>query len=78
MLSLVNILIVDHTDTIWNKGVPLKVGVFVRCLLHNHLHITYNLIVLHPTVYLCAVMCGCGMMDDIDHLFLCCDFFEKI
>jgi hypothetical protein len=81
MLSSVNILVVDHTNTIWNKEVPIKVGVFVRCLLHNRLPITYNLTrrhVLHPNVYLSAAMGGYDMMEDIDHLFLSYDFFEKI
>jgi len=48
-------------------------------LLHNRIPATHNLIkrkVLQPNVHRCVG--GCGKSEYIHHLFLSCDFFEKI
>jgi len=79
MMSSVNIVAADHSNTIWNNEVPLKVNLFAWRLLRNRLPTTDNLIrrhILHHNAQLCVG--GCGIMEDINHLFLSCDFFGKI
>ena len=64
---------------IWNKEVPLKISLFVWCLLCNRLPTTDNLIkrhILHPNAQLCVG--GCSMIEDAKHLFLSGDFFGKL
>jgi hypothetical protein len=59
--------------------VPLKVNLFAWRLFLNRLPTTDNLIkrqVLQPNAQLFTG--GCGMMEDAEHLFLSCDFFEKL
>lgn len=78
MLSSINILAVDHTYAIWNNEVPLKVSLFAWCLLHNWLPTTDNLIrrhVLQSNAQFCTG--DYGIMEDINHLFLSCDFFSN-
>ena len=79
MISSVNIVAAHHSNAIWNNEVPLKVSLFAWCLLHNRLPTTDNLIrrhILHHNAQLCVG--SCGIMEDINHLFLSCDFFGKI
>jgi len=79
LLSSANITAADHTNAIWKKEVPLNVSLFVWRLLHILLPTTNNLIrrhVLHPNAQLCT--CGWVTMEDIDHLFLSCDFIGKV
>ena len=79
LLSSVNLVTADHTKTIWNNEVPLKVNLFSWLLLRNRLPTMDNLIrrrILHLNTQLCAG--GCSKMEDVDHLFLSCNFFGKI
>jgi len=64
---------------IWNKEVPLKISLFAWRLLHDRLLTTDNLIkrhILHLNAHLCVG--ECGMIEDVNHLFLSCDFFGKL
>jgi len=66
ILSLLNILVVDHISAIWNKEVNLKSNLFAWHLLGNRSPTIDNLItrhVLHPDVQFCIG--GCDMMKDI-------------
>lgn len=77
IMSSVNIVAADNSNTIRNNEVPLNVSFFAWRLLRNWLPITYNLIIRH-ILHLNAQLCvaGCGIMEDIDRLFISCDFFE--
>jgi len=69
----------DHNTYFWHKEVPLKVNIFVWRLLRNRLPTTDNLIrcrILQSNTHYCSS--GCGSSEDIDHLFLSCDFYEQI
>jgi hypothetical protein len=69
----------DHTSIIWLKEVPLKVNIFAWRLLRNRLPTTDNLI-KRKVLQLNSTSCsgGCGSQEDIDHLFLTCEFYGKI
>jgi len=69
----------DHTTFFWHKEVLLQVNIFVWRLLCNWLPTTDNLIrrrVLQSNAHYRSN--GCGSSEDIDHLFLTCDFFGQI
>jgi len=64
---------------LWLKVVPLKVNIFVWPLLLNRILTKDNLVrrhILAATNILCSNDCGC--LEDIDHLFLQCDFFGRL
>jgi hypothetical protein len=71
-------LINDHSTVFWHKKVPLKVNIFAWRLLRNPLPATDNLIrrIFQRNSQLCSR--GCGSTEDIDHLFLTCDYFSQI
>lgn len=72
-------IIVDRSNIFWHKEVPLKANIFAWRLLRNRLPTTYNLInrrVLQPNTTLYAG--NCGKEEDINHLFLFCDFIGKV
>lgn len=76
MLSTVNIMAIDHNHSIWNKEVPLKVSLIAWHLLQNRLPTKDNLIhidIPQQNVHLCVG--GYRKTDDVDHLFLNCDYF---
>jgi len=78
MLAIINQAI-DLTAYAWNKEVPLKASLFVWRLLRNRLSTTDNLIrrhVLQHNAQLCVG--GYGKLENVDHLFLSCDYFGKI
>ena len=78
MMLSVNIMAANHSNAIWNDEIPLKVDLFIWCLLRKRLPTTDNLIrrhILHHNAQLCVD--GCGIMEDIDHIFISCDFFES-
>jgi len=60
------------------KGGPSEVNLFAWRVLSNRLPTTDNL--RRRVLYLNAQLCmgRCGLMEDIDHLFLSCEFFWKI
>lgn len=69
----------DHNTIIWYKEVHLKVNIFAWGLLRNCLQTTDNLIrrtVLLPNTLFCSDWCG--SREDIDHMFLTCDYFDQI
>jgi len=79
MMLSVNIVATDHSNTIWNNEVPLKVNLFAWRLLYNRLQTTYNLIIRHIIRHNAQLCVGdCGIIEDIDYIFLSCDFFRKI
>jgi len=58
--------------------VSLKMTLLAWRLLYNRIFAMDNLIrrrVLQPNVRLCVA--SCGKSEDIVHLFLACNFFEK-
>lgn len=71
-------LTTNHTNIIRHKEAPLKFTIFAQRLLQNRLPTSYNLIrrrVLQPNAQLFAS--GCGIFEDVDHLFLSCEVFRK-
>jgi len=63
-------------DAAWVKHVPLKVSVFVWCLLRNRLPTKDNLLrrrALHQDDIICVG--GCGCQETSHHLFIRCDIF---
>lgn len=75
MMSSVNVFATEHSNAIWNKEVPLKVSLVAWRLLRNCLPTTNNWIQI-SFHQLCAG--DCDKMEDIDHLFLSCDFFRHL
>ena len=79
LTSTSNNLAVTHITEIWNKEVPLKISLFAWRLLRDRLQTTDNLIkrhILHPNAQLCVG--ACRTIEDANHLFLSCDFFDKL
>jgi hypothetical protein len=68
----------DYSDIIWNKAASLKVSPLAWCLLRNRIPTKNNLVnkVSFSLLKLCVG--GCGMEENVDHLFLGCDFFRSI
>jgi len=69
LFTLDNNLEADNTNLIWNKEVPLKVGLFAWRLLCNHIPTIDNLIwrrVRQPNVQLCVG--GCEQVEGMNHL----------
>ena len=60
-----------YYNIVWNKEAPLKISFFAWRLLRNRISTTDNL-----TRRQNLWVGGCGKHEDIDHLFLSCDFFE--
>ena len=66
-------------DAAWLKHVPLKVSVFVWCLLRNRLPTKDNLLrrrALHQDDITCVG--GCGSQETSHHLFCRCDTFSGL
>ena len=81
LLSSINITAADHTNVVWNKGVPLKVSLFARLLLRNRLLITDNSIrrhVLHPNAQASTLYKRVWHYGGYYHLFLSCNLFRKV
>jgi len=66
-------------DDVWLKQVPIKVSLFVWRLFRNRLPTKHNLLrrqVLHSDNITCVG--GCGSLENVEHLFLGCDFFGRV
>ena len=65
-----------NSDVLWHKVVPLKVNLFFWRLLLNHIPTKDNLLwrsVIQNNDKQC--MGRCRVNEDVDHLFIRCDFF---
>lgn len=64
---------------LWLKDVPLKVSLFAWRLLQNRIPTKDNL-VRHQVIYVNDQPCTgrYGSTEDIDHLFVACDFYGNI
>jgi hypothetical protein len=63
----------ERIDNVWHNHIPLKVSLFVLCLLRNHLPTRDNLVrqrVINNELVSC--LAGCGVLEEADHLFLGC------
>lgn len=66
-------------SSLWNKDIPLKVVLFAWRLFRDRLPTNDNLLrcgVIHNDVRLCVS--GCGIEENLDHLFLHCNSFGSI
>jgi len=72
-------IILDNTHVMWLKEVPLKFNIFIWCLFFNLIPTKDNL-AIHCTIHLNNQGClvGCGLMDDMNHLFVKCDFYDRL
>jgi len=71
LISMDQHVIDENTYLIWHKELPLKVCLFMRWLLRNHIPKNDNLIrrdVMSANALLCVGRCG--NPKDVDHLFL--------
>jgi hypothetical protein len=67
------------SNFIWHKQVPLKVSVFVWCLLRNRLLTKDNLFVRGVITHgnnNCVT--GCGDIETVQHMFLSCPYFAAL
>jgi len=69
----------DLQEIIWNNTILLKPSIFVWRLLRNWIPANDNLvksIILQENLNVCVD--GCGYEENIDHLFLGCEFFNNL
>ncbi|KAK2362515.1 hypothetical protein QL285_087573 [Trifolium repens] len=69
----------EAEDLIWHRHVPLKVSIFVWCLLRDQLPTKANLVsrgILAPDLHYCAA--GCGSIETTQQLFLSCNTFGSL
>ena len=67
------------TNITWNKAIPLKVTIFAYQLLGNMISTKNNLFIrgiINVNDQLCVS--GCDNIENVDHLFMGCEFFENI
>jgi hypothetical protein len=65
-----------HCNIVWNKFVPLKISTFAWRHFCNRLLTKSNLVLcgcLQTDSILYSI--GCGVLEDLNHLFLNCVFF---
>jgi len=69
----------QNMELIWHKQVPLKVSIFVWCLLRDRLPTKQNL-ASRGVLYVEARSCidRCGHVEDLNHLFLSCPYFAAL
>ncbi|CAJ2639374.1 unnamed protein product [Trifolium pratense] len=79
LTSHVFVTLGDAENLIWHSQVPLKVFIFVWCLLHDRLPTRVNLVtrgVLPFTTGTCVF--GCGAAESAHHLFLSCSIARSL
>jgi len=70
---------VDGNHVMWLKVIPLKVNIFISCLLLNRIATKNNLfrrnIIVASNIH---YLTDCGCLEDKDHFFFNCDFYDRL
>jgi len=72
-------VISDNSNNVWLKVVPLKISLFVWCMLLNRILTKDNLLkrgAINNNNCLC--LGGCGVNEDRHNLFVKCDFLGRL